>query len=256
MTEDAERKSTRNAILLAVVVILVAIYCVSYGLQTLVWIEGKQWTSANPWLDDMPKPLATTGKSPAEAKGVLAKAYDYEFVSPWGAAKITPFVIHVQFRFDGGQVVALIDPETSIDTMRNLKSTNPLEYQKFTNVFADHPIEFNSQLYEMVYGAAPSQLSPLGASRDALRMNVLLLWKLSFGFDAMPGIYSFEFGKNHGFQFGDPASGKPVAVRIFEDRDRQFRMIFTVAAGTSGQVKQEDINTVISTFKPIPIIDR
>src|SRR5262249_33623874 len=156
----------RNAIILALIVILVAVYCVMYGLQTLVWIEGKQWASVNPWLNDVPKAITETGKSAAEAKGVQAKAYDYEFVSPWGAGKITPAVAFVVFRFDSGQAVAFIDPETSLDTMRNLKSSNPLEYQRFTNVFADHAIEFNSQLYEVVYGAAPSQLSPLMQGRD------------------------------------------------------------------------------------------
>jgi len=256
MAEDPDKKGARFAIILSLVVILVAAYCVMYGLQTLVWIEGKQWASVNPWLNEAPKPLAITATLPVTAKSVEAKAFDYEFVSPWGAAKVTPSPAHAEFRFGPGQVVAFIDPETSVDTMRTMKSSNPLEYQRFTNVFADHPIEFNSQLYEVVYGASPAQLSPLMSSRDAMRMNVLLLWKLSFGFDTQPGIYSFNFGKNHGFQFGDAASGRPVAVRVFDDRDRQFRLIFTVAAGTQGELKQEEINTVVSTLKPVPIIER
>jgi hypothetical protein len=137
-----------------------------------------------------------------------------------------------------------------------MKSTNPLEYQKFTNVFVDHPIEFNYQLYDMVYSASPAQLSPIMPSRDAMRMNVLLLWKLSFGFDTTPGIYSIEFGKNHGVQFGEPGKGRPVAVRFFDERDRQFRLIFLVVAGSNATLTQGDINAAVSSFKPVPIIDR
>jgi hypothetical protein len=250
---EVEKSGALSAIILAILVVLVSAFCVAYGLQTLVWVEARHWSAVNPWLEEIPQPLRA---SAASAKSTLVKAYDYEFLSPWGAGKITPYVAHVEFRFNGGQVVILFDPETSLDTMRNLKSTNPLEYQRFTNVFVDHPIEFNYQLYQVVYGALPAQLSPVMSSRDAMRMNVLLLWKLSFGFDTTPGIYSFDFGKNHGFQFGEPGKGRPVAVRIFDDRDRQFRLIFLVSAGSSASLAQDEINTAVASFKPVPIIDR
>jgi hypothetical protein len=257
MTDEVEKKGALSAVILAVLVVVVSVFCIAYGLQTLVWVEARQWSSVNPWLREVPQPLpgstpgATTG-----AQGAQVKAYDYEFISPWGAGKVTPYLAHVEFRFNGGQVAILFDPETSLDTMRNLKSTNPLEYQRFTNVFVDHPIEFNYQLYQMVYGVSPAQLSPVMSSRDAMRMNVLLLWKLAFGFDARPGIYSFDFGKNHGVQFGEAGKGRPVAVRVFDDRDRQFRLIFLVAAGSNAALTQDDINTAVSSLKPVPIIDR
>jgi hypothetical protein len=250
---EVEKSGALSAIILAILVVLISAYCVAYGLQTLVWLEARHWSSANPWLEEVPQPLHA---STPLAKSTLVKAYDYEFLTPWGAGKITPYAAHVEFRFNGGQVAILFDPETSLDTMRNLKSTNPLEYQRFTNVFVDHPIEFNYQLYQVVYGASPAQLSPVMSSRDAMRMNVLLLWKLSFGFDTTPGVYSFDFGKNHGFQFGEPGKGRPVAVRFFDDRDRQFRLIFLVAAGSNASLTQDDINTAITSFKPVPIIDR
>ena len=251
--DEAEKSGARSAIILAALVVLVSVYCIAYGLQTLVWLEAKHWASVNTWLQDVPQPLPVS--TPA-AKGTQVKAYNYEFLSPWGDGKITPYLAHVEFRFDKGQVVLLIDPETSVDTMRNMKSTNPLEYQKFTNLFLDHPIEFNYQLYDTVYSASPAQLSPVMPGRDAMRMNVLLLWKLSFGFDATPGIYSFDFGKNHGIQFGAPGKGRPVAVRVFDDRDRQFRLIFLVAGGSNAPLTQDDINTAVSSLKPVPIIDR
>jgi len=255
--DEVEKSGALTAIILAVLVVLVSAFCVAYGLQTLVWVEAKQWASVNPWLREVPQPLpsSTPSATPA-AKGTQVRAYDYEFISPWGAGKITPYLAHVEFRFPAGQVAILFDPETSVDTMRIMKSTNPLEYQRFTNVFVDHPIEFNYQLYQTVYGVSPAQLSPFMSSRDAMRMNVLLLWKLSFGFDATPGIYSLEFGRDHGVQFGEPGKGRPVTVRIFDDRDRQFRLIFLVVAGSNAPLTQDDINTAVSSFKPVPIIDR
>jgi hypothetical protein len=253
MNDEGGKSGSSYAIILAIVVIVVAAYSVMYGLQTLAWVEAKQWASVNPWLRDTPQPLPA---SMSEARGTLVKAYDYEFMSPWGAGKITPYPAHVEFRFGGGQAALFIDPETSLDTMRNLKSTNPAEYQKFTNVFIDHPIDTNLQLYQTVYGASPAQLSPIMSGRDAMRMNVLMLWKLSFGFDTAPGAYSFEFGKTRGFQFGNPGKGRPVAIRLFDDHDRQFRLIFLTAAVSNASLTQDEINMAIASFKPVPIIDR
>jgi len=87
-----------------------------------------------------------------------------------------------------------------------------------------------------------------------------VFWKLSFGPDlysrTTPEFYSFDWGKNRGFQFGDPAKGHPVAVRVFDDSDHQFRFIFTVADGTNGKITQEDINTATQSLRPVPIIER
>jgi hypothetical protein len=257
MTEEAEKKSSSLfAILLAIVVILVAAFCTMYGLQALAWVEGRQWSNVNPWLRAVPQPLPPPS---AATKGELVKsdAYQYEFISPWGAEKkINPSLTYSEIRFAPGQVVIFFDPDSQLDTMRVLKSSNPQEYQKFQNVFLDHPIESNYALYQAVYGASPEQMSPLMSSRDAMRMNVLLLWKLSFGFDFGSEVSSFDFGRNKGFQFGDPAKGDPVAVRVFDDRARQHRFIFLVAAGKHAKLTQDDINTVVSTLKPIPILDR
>jgi hypothetical protein len=257
MTEEVEKKSSSLfAILLAIVVILVAAFSTLYGLQTLAWVEGRQWSNVNPWLRAVPQPLPPPS-APAKGKLVKSDDYEYEFISPWGLPKkIVPSLIYSEIRFPSGQVVLFFDPDSQLDTMRALKSSNPQEYQKFQNVFLDHPIESNYALYQAVYGASPEQLSPLMSGRDAMRMNVLLLWKLSFGFDLGSEISSFDFGRNKGFQFGDPAKGGPVAVRLFDDRARQHRFIFLVAAGMNALLTQDDINTVVSTLKPVPILDR
>jgi len=253
VANQAEKRGASFAIILAFVVILVAVFCVAYGLQTLAWIESKQWASANPWLNNIPQPLPSG--SPA-TKGSQVRAYDYEFISPWGAAEPKATLTYSEFHFTPGQIVVFFDPDSQLDTMRTLKSSNPLEYQKFQNVFIDHPIETNYALYQAVYGAAPSQLSPFMSSRDAMRMNVLLLWKLSFAFDMGTEISSFDFGNNKGFQFGDPAKGSPVAVRLFDERARHHRFIFLVAAGKTVQITQEQIATVLSSLKPVPILER
>jgi len=255
MNDETEKSSASSAIILAIIVIGVAIYCAAYGLQTLAWYEGHHWAKENAFLDDIPRPLPPPPAS-SPAKGNVVKAFNYEFTAPWtGKTTQTPSLVGVAIRFDPGQAIFFYDPDSFVDTLRVMKSSSPVQYQKFVNLFADHPVESNYGLYEAVYGAAPSQLSPLMSSRDALRMNELLIWKLGFGIDLRGGLSSFTYGPNRGFQFGDPAKG-PVALRVFNDQNQQFRFIFTTAPNSSSKITQDDIAGIVASFKPVPILER
>jgi len=282
MNEQEEDKGgARNAIILAIVVIAVGAYCLAFGLQTLIWMEAKQWVSSDSWVADTPQPLPATstensagaqqtapdlskakqGKAGAKFPGDQPKVFEYEFKVPWaGQGKPTPLPTGVELRYDSGQVVVFYDPELQIDTAKALRTPTTPEAQRLANILASHPIESNYALYQAAYGASPAQLSPVMKEQDALRDNLLLFWKLSFGPDlysgTTPEFHSFDWGKNRGFQFGDPAKGHPVAVRVFDDSDHQFRFIFTVAAGSSGKITQEDINMAVQTLQPVPIIER
>ena len=256
--------------LLAGAVLVVAAFSILFGLQTLVWLNTKHWASQNPWLLDTPKALPPPSGPPPvpeplptdkSGKGKVAKpaqlrAYDYEFTAPWpGNVKTNPGPTYVQFEFDSGQVIVFFDPESHLDTIREMKSGETVQYQQFQNVFGEQAPDTNYALYQTVYSASPAQISPFMHSQDAFRINVLLLWKLSFGFDAQPGIRSFELGKNRGFEFGDPNKG-PVALRIFDDREKQFRMIFTVASGSDRTFTQDDINLAVQSLQAVPLLER
>jgi len=265
---DNEESAAQSAIILAGVVIVVAVLAVLFGLQTLVWINAKHWASIDPWLNDTPQPLPASANAlppppaPLDKKGKpigppQLRAYDYEFSPPWpGNSKTVPTDTFVQFRFDSGQVIAFLDPGAQIDVVRQMKTGETTQYNQFSNVFGDQLPNSNYDLYNIVYSASPAKISPSMHSQDAFRDNVLLLWKLSFGFDMQPGIHSVEGGKNRGFEFGDPASGKPVALRLFDEADKQARFIFTVAAGSSGSITQGDIDKVVQSFKLIPVMER
>lgn len=251
MNEETEKTGARSAIVLVIVVVLVAIFCVEFGLQTLVSIEAKRWASVNPWLVDVPQRLPAPATLP---KGTDVRAYGYEFLAPWpGNIKPQPAETNTAFHLDSGQVIVFYDPGTQVDTLHELQSSNQAQYVAFANVFSGKPFETNYDLYKAVYGASPAQASPFGDRGEALRLNQLLLWKLSFGIDAPGGSSSFDFGKNHGFQFGDPGKGLPVAVRIFTDRDQQFRLTFAIVDGSKAGITQEDVSSVIESFQHIPI---
>jgi len=255
-TENAG--SARGTLVWVAVLALVAIYCLQFGLQTLLWIESHHWAAVNPDLAEVPQPLPAPISAPAaDSKGAVLKAYDYEFQVPWtGKYKQSSEMATTQFRFDSGQIVILFDPEAQLDVLRGIRTSKSQEYLNFAEVLESQNVDSNHGLFGIVYAASPSKVSPFMQQSDAQRMNVLLLWKLSFGMDARPGIYSFDFGKNRGFQFGSPAPGRPVALRVFDDQGQQLRMIFTTAAGSAAQITQGDISLAAQSLKSIPLLER
>jgi len=265
MSDKNETSSARSAVILAAVLVLLAAFAVEYGLQTLVWISARHWASANPMLRVAPEPLAIASPAAAPepalsttpAKNTLLKAYEYEFAAPWaGASKLVPGPAFAQFRFDSGQVIGFFDPESQLDTMHDIKTANSPEYRQLTDESAGPPIDSDYALYQAVYAASPAQTSPFMHSANAQRLDELLLLKLQLGQDAQGKLYSFDFGKNRGLQFGDPASGQPVALRVFDDSGKQFRLIFTVAAGSNAKIVQDDITTVARSLEPVPLLER
>ncbi|MGH7839231.1 MAG: hypothetical protein ACREQC_15580, partial [Candidatus Binataceae bacterium] len=81
-TDDADKSSSRSAIILLAVVLLVAGYSVAFGLQTMAWAEAKSWGHADLWLLEVPQALPAPAISP-ETKGTLVKTRLYEFSAPW-----------------------------------------------------------------------------------------------------------------------------------------------------------------------------
>jgi hypothetical protein len=266
---EPDKSNAQSAILLAAIVLVVAILAVLFGLQTLIWLNGRHWASVNPWLADTPQPLAVAAESlgdlpplPSDKRAkkatpVQLKAYDYEFTAPWaGNVKIAPELTFVKFQFDSGRVIVFYDPEGQIDVVGQMKSGKSTQFQQFENVFGEQAPDTNYALYHVIYSASPTQVSPFMHSQDAFRANVLLLWKLSFGFDMQPGIHSLQLGSNSGFEFGDAKNGKPVALRVFDEHDKQFRLIFTAQSGEGAKFTQADINRVVKSLRSIPVLER
>lgn len=269
-TEKTESNAARTAILLAAGVLVVAAFSVAFGLQTLVWLNAKHWASVNPWLREVPKPLAapeapasapstpaTSAASSKQAKPNQVKVYDYEFTAPWpGNVKITPKLLYSEIRFDSGPLVLFFDPEAQLNTVEELKTKNGAEYQQLLSMFGDEPIDNDYLLYKATYEASPDKISPFMNRDDALRLNGVLLYKLSFGYDLPGDIHSFEFGSNRGFQFGDPVYEQPIALRIFDTQGKQLRMIFTVAAGSDALITQDNIDLALQSLQLIPLLER
>src|ERR1700722_9752881 len=94
MTDDNEKSSSTAAIALAVLAIVVALFTVKFGLQTLTWVEGKMWARHSPGLTSVPRPLPAP--TPVASAGPQLKAYYFEVNAPWpGEPKPVPTETYV-----------------------------------------------------------------------------------------------------------------------------------------------------------------
>ncbi|HWG58812.1 MAG TPA: hypothetical protein VN661_07170 [Candidatus Acidoferrales bacterium] len=270
MAGEEKHTGASSAIILAAVVVVVAVYMVTFGLGTLTWAGAKWTASANPWVREVPQPLpappvapqppeaTAKSKSPRHAaapKDVTLSAYGYEFTTPWAVKYTTTADKHggTEFRFDSGQIIFVYDPEGQADMLKALTDVTSPQHDKFQTIFAGHAVSTNYALYQAVYGTSPARFSPFMGAQDAIRLNVLLNWKLSYGRDARPGLYSFSFANVRGLQFGNPAQGRAVAVRAFDDHDHQLRLFFTVAGGSNAKLSQDEISSVLASLRIAPL---
>jgi hypothetical protein len=275
MAKEAKEKSASSAIILAVIVTIVALFIAFYGEQTVALLDAHRMMNQSPWLAETPQPLPTSNAIPAPAPAPAAKAglklppkyaiakttglkaYNFEFVAPWtGKFKQTPAVFYVEFHFDAGPIVLFFDPDAQADIVRAIRDNTDRTFAAFQPLIGDGGISTNYQLYQAVYGSSPAQIAFGTPPNDSARLRTLLLTKLSFGFDLEKKVSSFDFGEQKGVQFGDPERNEPVAVRVFNGRDKQFRFIFTVRDGATAHISQDDINQVVQSLQPVPLLER
>jgi hypothetical protein len=248
--KKAEEESGRSAILLLCALVAVAWFSVAHGLQTLIFFEVRHWPSSNSFLNEAPSMLA-----PSEApilKGQKIEHFNFQFFVPW--KKVDNDVENPQYavsRSDTGEVVVFFNPDAQVDVLQEMsKDANPLA-RNYNQVFGDQPFHTNYELYDAAYSATPAQAHLMMSREEALRLNSLLIWKLSFGLDAPRGIYRFNWAGLQGFQFGDPSNGDPVAIRGFDTHDRQFRFLFVVAANSGARFTQDDISQIVTTVRTV-----
>lgn len=241
-----------SAIVLVILLIMVSLFMVLYGMQTSVAFNARRWQQQDPGLAAVPQTLNV----PAVDKptGTPLEFYNYQCMAPWkGPAKLDDKGDYVEEAFPDGPKMRIYSPETQANSLEVFKGTDPAAQERITRLFGGHPFDSNYDLYAAVYNATPGQLSSFMSRQEAERVNTLLLWKANFDSQLPGGIFRFEANDLRGFQFGDPGASRAVMLRAFNNRDRQFQILFVMPQSATDKLTQGDINQVIATLKPIPL---
>ena len=249
--QEIEDESSVSALGLLVLLILAAWFALGYELQTLIAFEVHHWASENPQLNVTPH--LASGALPTAATGPRIEHYNYQFNLAWkdqpAHDDATPDYAVVEAKT--GQVVIFYNPDEQIDILAGMKAGNTALSRGYNTIFANHLFGSNYSLYAAVYSADPTQAHPWMPRADALRIDSLLIDKLSFGIEAPGPTYLFDWGGLRGIRFGDAAHGGPVAFHAFDNHDRQFRFLFTTRANTPTPVtlNESEIEQVVQSVR-------
>jgi hypothetical protein len=254
MSSDANANEGYSAIILVIVLIGVAAYILFYGLQTLIYFDAKQWGSREASLFVTAQPLTIAAPPAAPGQTTHLEFFNYQCEAPWkGPAKTTQDPDFIEDKFPSGQVIRIELPEDQADTLKSFKGDSPDQQQRIAAVFGDHPFDSNFDLFAAIYNASPAQASPFMPRFDSERLNTLLVWKLSLDTELPGGTYQFESDRIRGLQFGNPERSQNIAIRAFNEHDRQFKMLIMCTASSGAKLTQANINQIIATLKPIPL---
>jgi len=254
MSSNASSRDSYTAFILVAVLIGVAVYILYYGLQTLIYFDVRHWGANESSLYVTVKPLAITPPSFPPGQSTHLEFFNYECEAPWkGPAKTTQGPGFVEDSFPSGQSIRIELPEVQADVLKSFKGESAEQQQRIATVFGDRPFDSNFDLFAAVYNATPATASPFMPRIAAERLNTLLVWKLSLDSELPGGTFQFESGRNRGLQFGDPDKSPAVAIRAFNEHDRQFKMLITRSLASGAKLTQSDINQIIATLKPIPL---
>ena len=250
-TAENERESY-SAIILVIVLIGVAAYILLYGLQTLIYFDGKHWGAQDTSLYITPHPVTIAASAPGTTTHL--EFYNYQCEAPWkGPAKTTEGSDYIEAKFPSGPILRVELPEAQADALQSFKGESPAQQQYIAAVFGDHPFDSNFDLFAAIYGASPAQVSAFMPRVEAERLNTLLTWKMSLDTELPGGISQFSFGTMRGLQFGDPDHSQAVVLRAFNEHDRQFKILVTRAIASGPKLTQADINQIIATLTPVPL---
>jgi hypothetical protein len=254
MSSESKPSEGYSAIILVIVLIGVAAYILFYGLQTLIYFDAKNWGAHEPALYVTAQPLPIAAASAAPGQTTHLEFFNYQCEAPWkGPAKITQDPDFIEDKFPSGQTIRIELPEDQADVLKSFKGESPEQQQRIATVFGDHPFDSNFDLFAAIYNASPAQASPFIPRFDAERLNTLLIWKLSLDTELPGGTFQFEFDRIRGLQFGNPERSQSIAIRAFNEHDRQFKMLIMCTAASAAKLTQANINQIIATLKPIPL---
>jgi len=207
-----------------------------------------------PQQDVVPKPMTP---EPYSAPVTDLKAFDYSFSLPWSdcsqySAKTSSLVWTCSA---SNFYIMCSAPKASAYGL--ILSDTLGEYEQYRPTVEsllglEGVVNTNFYICKKVWEVTPEDISPFD-SKDTVAAKCLLLVLKAIGISPwFRDAYFFERGNIKGFQLGSPSVSRCVELSIFDQTDREVRLIVSAFTNSSVRLTQADINTIITTFSSKP----
>lgn len=244
----------KKKIILSIVAVVLALAAYGYffGFQTVCAVSFRMMRK--PQQDVVPKPMAL---EPCSDPVTVIKAFDYSFSVPWSdCSQYSAKTSSVVWKCSVSNFYFICSaPRASAYGL--ILSGTLGKYEKYRPTVEsllglDNVVNTNFYICKKVWEVTPEDISPFD-SKDAVAAKCLLLVLKACGIQ--PGFrdaYFFEHGDIKGFQLGNLSGERFVELSIFDQKDREVRLVVSASTNSPVALTQADINTIITTFSSEP----
>ena len=245
----------KKKILLSIVAVVLTLVTYGYffGYQTLCAVSFRMMRK--PQQDVVPKPLTL---KPCSEPVTVLKAFDYSFSVPWSdCSQHSAKTSSVVWTCSGSNFYVICSAPRAGAYGLILSDTLVGKYEKYRPAVEsllglENVVNTNFYICKKVWEVTPEDISPFD-SKDTVVAKCFLLALKAIGISPyFRDAYFFERGNIKGFQLGSPSVRQCVELSIFDQMDRELRLIVSVSTNSPVRLTQADINTIITTFSSKP----
>jgi hypothetical protein len=215
----------------------------------LIVARAHMYQRSFPEVSQLPQPLSDT--SVAQAKGISVSAFGWEFEAPWQRVSNTRKLKLIETTsFEGGQGVGFVNPRESFSAVGLVLQSKSKEKEMQSEFEAEFGADATTSGYDFentVLNTRVKDVSLFMSYKRAQRNWRLLFLKSMDLSDAKSGFFSFSFGNLHGFQMGDPAKTRDVAIHGFDPQGHRVELFIGIN-GQTNRLQQSEINRILKTL--------
>ena len=246
------KKKKKVILSIVAVVLALATYGYFFGFQTVCAVSFRMMRK--PQQDVVPKPMAL---EPCSEPVINLKAFDYSFSVPWSdCSHYSAKTSSVVWTCSGSNfTVVCFSPRASAYGL--ILSGTLGKYEKYRPTVEsllglENVVNTNFYICKKVWEVTPEDISPFDSKDTAAAKCLLLVLKACGIPPGFRNAYFFERGNIKGFQLGSPVVSRSVELSIFDQMDREVRLIVSASTNSPIPLTQADINTIITTFSINP----
>ena len=246
------KKKKKLILSIVAVVLALATYGYFFGVQTVCAVSAR--IMRQPQQDVVPKPMTL---EPCSEPVTDLKAFDYSFSVPWSdCSQNTAKTSSTVWTCSGSNFyVICFAPRAGAYGL--ILSDTLGSYEKYRPAIEsllglENVVNTNFYICKKVWEVTPDDISPFD-SKDTVVAKCFLLALKAIGISPyFRDAYFFERGNIKGFQLGSPSVRQCVELSIFDQNDRELRLIVAASSNSPVRPTQADINTIITTFSSNP----
>ncbi len=238
-----------NPAVVACLAISVFIFIYARQITVLYFVKSQVRSAPEMWI--VPKRLLDTEIN--HAIGQKVSWFGYEFEVPWLQMKLqrkteSMAVLTTQ----DGYGVLMFDPSQGSSTLQIMKQESVKQGIDVEAVFGAEATRSNYALRSKMLNLTPRDLHLFSLPREMVGDSVLLMLKTMSMGGVQSSMYSFHTEWLQGFQVGDPAHEKRVAIEAFDTNDREVQLWISVDKTSNHGLLQADINRIVYSLHSIP----